>query len=138
VAELTQFAHSLGAAVEAEVGELPVGSSGVIVTADSSQTDPKLAERFVTATGVDLLSVSVGNIHILVDGQRDLDLERRAFIHERVKIPPGQGARHLSSLRGYPLECPKRLSDLSSNAIWQRCTAFERAGPGQLIPAVEG
>jgi fructose/tagatose bisphosphate aldolase len=38
---------------------------------------------------VDLLSVSVGNIHILVDGQRDLDIDRLGRIRECVDIPLG-------------------------------------------------
>ena len=89
VTGLVSYAHGQGAAVEAEIGELPVGSTGRVVTEHSSQTDPELAQRFVAATGVDLLSVSVGNIHILVDGQRDLDLERLDRIHHSVDIPLG-------------------------------------------------
>ena len=89
VKELVTYAHAQGAAVEAEMGELPVGSTGEVVAEHSSQTDPELAERFVSATQVDLLSVSIGNIHILVDGQRDLDLERLARIRSRVDIPLG-------------------------------------------------
>jgi ketose-bisphosphate aldolase len=89
VADLTALAHAQGAAVEAEIGELPVGSTGVVDTADSSTTDPELARRFVAATQVDLLSVSVGNIHILVDGQRDLDIDQLARIREKVELPLG-------------------------------------------------
>jgi ketose-bisphosphate aldolase len=89
VASLTTFAHTRGAAVEAEIGELPVGSTGVVDSTESSQTDPALAARFVSATRVDLLSVSVGNIHILVDGQRDLDIDRLGRIRECVDIPLG-------------------------------------------------
>ena len=43
-------------------------------------TDPQLAERFVRETGVDLLAVSVGNVHIHVSGELDLDLEHLAAI----------------------------------------------------------
>ena len=89
VAALTEYAHARGAAVEAEVGELPVGASGAVDHAHSSLTDPQLALEFFQATGVDLLSVSVGNIHILVDGQRDLDLERLERIHRLVDVPLG-------------------------------------------------
>jgi fructose/tagatose bisphosphate aldolase len=76
-------------AFEAELGELPVGSSGEVVTTHSSSTDPDQAECFVAATGVDLLSISIGNIHVLMEGQRDLDLDRLARIRRKVGIPLG-------------------------------------------------
>jgi ketose-bisphosphate aldolase len=89
VAGLVPYAHAHGAAVEAEIGELPSGDSGKIVMDHASQTDPDLAAQFVMDTQVDLLSVSVGNVHVLLDGQRDLDLERLASIRERVSVPLG-------------------------------------------------
>lgn len=89
VADLVAYAHARGVAVEAEMGELPVGSTGIVVDEHSSQTDPEAAERFVSATKVDLLSVSIGNIHILVEGECDLDLDRLASIRSRVDIPLG-------------------------------------------------
>jgi ketose-bisphosphate aldolase len=89
VANLVEFAHMQGVAVEAEIGELPTGSTGEVNTNHSSLTDPELAACFVSTTHVDLLSVSVGNIHIMVDGQRELDLDRLAEIHKRVDIPLG-------------------------------------------------
>jgi fructose/tagatose bisphosphate aldolase len=89
VRHLAEFAHSHGVAIEAEVGELPVGSSGKVVADHASVTDPELAARFVVATGVDLLSVSVGNVHIMVDGERALDLDRLAAIQRRVDTPLG-------------------------------------------------
>jgi len=84
---LVHFAHEHEAAVEAEIGELPSGLSGEVVMGHAALTDPKLAARFVAATGVDLLSVSVGNVHVLVDGERELDLDRLAEIHRRINIP---------------------------------------------------
>lgn len=86
VAELTQFAHERGVAVEAEVGELPCGLAAKGPGGGSS-TDPELAGRFVASTGVDLLAVSVGNVHIKVEGKQSLDLDRLAAISERVTIP---------------------------------------------------
>ena len=50
-------------------------------------TDPEVAGRFVRATGVDLLAVSVGNVHVMLRGERELDLERLACIREQVSIP---------------------------------------------------
>ena len=50
-------------------------------------TDPRTAETVRRETGVDLLAISAGNVHILVDGQRDLDLDRLAAICECVPVP---------------------------------------------------
>ena len=85
VAALTEFAHRHGVAVEAEIGRLPSGLTG---TPDhSSLTDPELAERFVRETGVDLLAVSVGNVHVLTKGETDLDLDRLSRIRSKVSKP---------------------------------------------------
>jgi ketose-bisphosphate aldolase len=85
VTALTEFAHQHGAAVEAEVGRLPVGESGF--RNGNSLTDPELAARFVQDTQVDLLAVSVGNVHVLTKGELDLDLKRLSQISERVNRP---------------------------------------------------
>jgi ketose-bisphosphate aldolase len=85
VAELTEFAHRYGAAVEAEVGHLPTGTAA---TRNGSQlTDPELAARFIQETGIDLLAVSVGNVHIMTKGEQDLDLGRLSQICLRVAKP---------------------------------------------------
>jgi ketose-bisphosphate aldolase len=87
---LAAYAHPLGVAVEAELGELPSG-----LPEDqghqhaSSKTDPETAAAFVRATGVDVLSVSVGNVHILMNGERPLDFDLLAEIHEKTGIPLG-------------------------------------------------
>jgi ketose-bisphosphate aldolase len=86
VTALTEDAHQRGVAVEAEFGQLPSGASGE-VKEDGQMTDPEMAARFVRATGVDLLAVSVGNIHVMLRGEGELDLERLARIHEHVSIP---------------------------------------------------
>ena len=86
VKAITAHAHKHGAAVEAEIGILPCGASGT-VGVDGDMTDPELAARFVAATGVDLLAVSVGNVHIKLAGRQDLDLDRLEQIHRRVAIP---------------------------------------------------
>ena len=38
-------------------------------------------------TGIDLLAVSAGNVHILLDGQRNLDLAHLAAIRQKVDVP---------------------------------------------------
>lgn len=86
VAALANLAHAHGVAVEAEVGELPAGLAGH-GNQEGSLTDPDVAAKFVEATGVDLLAVSVGNVHVKLDGTRDLDLDRLEAIRQRVKVP---------------------------------------------------
>lgn len=87
VADLTRYAHAKGAVVEAEVGHLATGAAGVLGDGAPVPTDPGQAVCFVEATGIDILAVSVGNVHILLDGWKHLDLERLAAIRARVKIP---------------------------------------------------
>jgi ketose-bisphosphate aldolase len=89
VTQLTRWTHPHGVAVEAEIDELPSGSTGVLVAGHSSLTDPELAARFIAATGIDLLSISVGNVHVLVGQEKDLDLIRLEEIRKRVNIPLG-------------------------------------------------
>jgi ketose-bisphosphate aldolase len=90
VAAIVRHAHAQGAIVEAELGELPCGASGVVEQSagDDATTDPAVAEDFVARTGVDLLAVSVGNVHIMVKGEQPLDLDRLAAIRERVPDTP--------------------------------------------------
>jgi ketose-bisphosphate aldolase len=87
VKSIVTHAHQHGAAVEAELGELPCGESGQ-VAAHGHPTDPEAAAQFVQQTGVDLLAVSVGNIHILVRGQQELKLGQLEAIHRRMPDLP--------------------------------------------------
>lgn len=86
VAALARLAHERGVAIEAELGELPCGAGGGAPRGGSA-TDPDDASAFVAATGVDLLAVSVGNVHILTSGRAGLDLDRLAAIRRKVDIP---------------------------------------------------
>jgi ketose-bisphosphate aldolase len=84
VSELSRFAHSHGVAVEAELGVLPCGTSDDPDHA-GSLTDPEQAAKFVESTGIDLLAVSVGNVHIRLEGAGGLDLDRLERIARIVK-----------------------------------------------------
>jgi ketose-bisphosphate aldolase len=86
VSALTRLAHGCGVAVEAEIGELPCGVSDDPSTA-ATMTDAGLAADFVAATRVDLLAVSVGNVHVKLDGSQGLDLRRLEEIRNRVPVP---------------------------------------------------
>jgi fructose/tagatose bisphosphate aldolase len=81
--EIVRLAHGRGVAVEAELGLLPCGPTG----AAGSYTDAAAAAEFVEATGVDLLAVSVGNVHIATSGTPRLDLGRLEALASAVAAP---------------------------------------------------
>jgi ketose-bisphosphate aldolase len=85
--DLAAYAHAHGVAIEAEAGQLPSGVSEGGEEASSSLTDPDMAARMVDEAGIDILAVSVGNVHVLLDGRQGLDLDRLAAIHAQVDIP---------------------------------------------------
>jgi ketose-bisphosphate aldolase len=85
VADITRLAHGAGVAVEAEMGELPSEAPGE--DHDGAVTEATQARRFVEQTGIDLLAVSIGNVHIALRGQYGLDLGRLAEIRSAVDIP---------------------------------------------------
>lgn len=87
VAALTRYAHAKGVAVEAEVGHLPSGADGFVDEKENHLTDPEEAAQFIRYTGIDILSVSVGNVHVLLEGNQPLKLDYLAAICERVDIP---------------------------------------------------
>jgi ketose-bisphosphate aldolase len=88
VAAITAEAHRRGVAVEAELGELPHGATtGEAQPHGGSTTDPAAAGRFVAATGIDLLAVSVGNVHVQTKGSLGLDLSLLEQIQRCVAIP---------------------------------------------------
>lgn len=86
VRTMVEHCHKRQVAVEAELGELPCSASGPF-EATGTVTDPTLAGHFVKETGVDLLAVSVGNVHLHEGIARELDLERLAAIGNRVSVP---------------------------------------------------
>lgn len=87
-ARLVEAAHAAGVAVEAELGELPEGGpDGNVDLSHAALTDPDEAAAFVTATGVDALAVSFGNVHTLEGAQATIDLDRLAAVHAHVGVP---------------------------------------------------
>lgn len=88
VAAITRLAHARGVAVEGELGELPCGAAADGGPPEGgTSTDPAVAAEFVAATGVDLLAVSVGNVHIQTRGESNLDLGLLEEINARVPLP---------------------------------------------------
>jgi ketose-bisphosphate aldolase len=88
---LTEFAHRHEVAVESEVDLLPYGApetaDGNTVDGNGRLTDPDLAASFVRETGIDLLGVSVGNAHVMIRGELDLDLQLLSKIALRISTP---------------------------------------------------
>jgi ketose-bisphosphate aldolase len=87
VKELCRLAHQAGVAVEGELGSPAEATASGVDHSHASLTDPGEAEHFVEETGVDCLAVSVGNVHILMDQEATIDMERLQSIHERVDVP---------------------------------------------------
>lgn len=86
--EVVNLAHKKKIAVEGEIGHV-AGSSEkhetkVKITPDFL-TDPKEAGAFVRNTGVDVLAVSIGNIHGVYDNPPKLDFKRLEAISSKVK-----------------------------------------------------
>jgi ketose-bisphosphate aldolase len=86
VKSVVEFAHQRGVAVEAELDTLPSGATGRI-EGEATLTDPDIAEQFVRDSGVDLLAVSVGNVHIRTEGEQALDLDHVAALCSRIPVP---------------------------------------------------
>jgi ketose-bisphosphate aldolase len=87
VRELCRVAHQAGVAVEGELGSPAEATAAGVDHSHERLTDPDEAARFVEETGVDCLAVSVGNVHILMDQEASIDMERLRSIHERVHVP---------------------------------------------------
>jgi ketose-bisphosphate aldolase len=82
---LVDEAHAVGAELEAELGHLP--TAGDPSDQAGTATDPEQAAAFAQATGIDVLAVSIGNVHLLSDGQAALDLDRLERIRQAVALP---------------------------------------------------
>jgi fructose-bisphosphate aldolase class II len=75
--------------IEGEVGKIE-GRSEIqkeIKVSEEDLTKIEDAIKYVSETGVDLLAVSIGNIHGITSGPIKLDFERGAKIYQNVKIP---------------------------------------------------
>ncbi len=81
----TELAHKKNLTIEGELGHI-AGSSevhGEKIDIDKTKlTDPEIARRFVHETGVDILAVSIGNIHGIYPNEPKLDIERLVKIKE--------------------------------------------------------
>ena len=81
------MAKEYGANVEAEIGTLPSREDGEANAAGPVYTDPDLAVRFCSETGIDALAPSFGTAHGIYKAKPVLDLERVKVISEKTGLP---------------------------------------------------
>ncbi len=79
--------HPAGIPVEAELGKVGGKEDGLIGGEGNPYTDPREAQAFVEATGVDFLAVAIGTAHGVYKGVPRLDLDRLREIRAIVSIP---------------------------------------------------
>ncbi|GEN86311.1 MULTISPECIES: class II aldolase [Oceanobacillus] len=114
--EVVEYCHQRGVFVEAELGELS-GKEDDHVAEDAAQTDASLCKDFVNRTGIDLLAVSIGNIHG-IDHAPDLNFDLLQEINEKVDVPlvihGGSGIpdEALAKLKDYGVRKVNLASDL--------------------------
>jgi ketose-bisphosphate aldolase len=82
-----KLADAAGAGIEAELGHVAGGEDVAVATEARGLTDVEEAKRFVKATGVDLLAVSIGNVHGRYASEPRLDWELLAQIQAAVSTP---------------------------------------------------
>jgi ketose-bisphosphate aldolase len=86
--EVVALARPRGITVEGELGMIGKADDATAEgTASSAFTDPAEASRYVKATGVDLLAVSVGNKHGFYRGEPHLEFGLLAELHRSVPVP---------------------------------------------------
>jgi fructose/tagatose bisphosphate aldolase len=83
--DIVRAAHAAGAEVEAELGQLP--NAGGPAGEAGQVTDPEQAAQFVQTTGIDALAVSVGNVHLLSEGEAVLDLDLLWRLRQEARVP---------------------------------------------------
>ncbi len=87
--EVVETAHAVGVPVEGELGYVPgvEGEDAEKHPGEIRYTTAEEAERFVAATGVDFLAVSIGTVHGRMKGAPKLDFDRLAEINAALGIP---------------------------------------------------
>ena len=86
-AAMATHAHAVGAAVEAELGKLSGEEDGLSVPEkEAKMTDPAVVARFIRETGVDMLAVTIGNVHGVYSRPPELDFPRLEAIRRQVPV----------------------------------------------------
>lgn len=84
---IAEKAHQRGAAVEGEVGELPLFNSATGEMHEGEDTDPEVCKKFVEETGIDAVAVAVGNCHLKEDGMVTINYEALQTLRDTIDIP---------------------------------------------------
>lgn len=92
VKEMADIAHSYGATIEGELGQVGNNEGSVEDSSDIAEpskffTDPGMAKDYVEKTGVDSLAIAVGNAHGPYKLPPKLDFERIYSIAQAVDVP---------------------------------------------------
>lgn len=86
--KVIDMARPLNVSVEAELGAIGGSEDGkAVALEDISFTTVDDAKRFVDATGVDMLAISIGTVHGLYTGKAQIQHQRLAEITEATHIP---------------------------------------------------
>lgn len=86
--KMTGLSHQHDAIVEAEIGRISGTEDGLtIAEKEAKMTDPDQAVEFVNATNVDVLAVTIGNVHGEYKSPPKLDFDRLAKIRSLIDIP---------------------------------------------------
>ena len=92
-AEIVQLAHAAGVSCEGEIGFVGYDNGE-----ESKGTDPAEAAQFASATQVDAMAISVGNVHLQQDANDGLDKARIKAIEALTAVPlvihGGSGVPH--------------------------------------------
>jgi len=80
---VVKMCHKKGILVEGEIGEIPQAKG--FKKSKKCLTQPKEAMIFVKKTGVDLLAISIGNLHGILEKMPPLDLERLYMIKKEIE-----------------------------------------------------
>jgi fructose-bisphosphate aldolase class II len=90
--QAVDYAHKHGVMAQGELGRVRGSEDWVIVTdKEANMTDPDEAQDFIKKTGVDVLAVSVGNVHGIYKMQKGvpkLDQKRLKEIHNKIPNLP--------------------------------------------------
>ncbi len=73
--KLADYAHGKGLSIEGEIGALGLSEDGD-EEGEVKYTTVKEAQEFVAQTGVDVLAISVGNVHGFYEGVANINVKR--------------------------------------------------------------
>lgn len=84
--KMAEYAHSLNATIEGEIGHVGVAANNDNLLTDM-YTTPDEAKEFYEATGVDALAVAIGSAHGVYKSKPQLNIARLKEIRAAVDVP---------------------------------------------------